>query len=242
MANYGEDCEQANQANYAEEADDDEEECTLFMAKQEYTLTTADVSFLHNGCSNHMIQSLFKELNQTYKIKVRLGDDKQVQVEGKGSVAINNGNRIKYLHNVFFVPSLSQNLLSVGQSMDDDFSMMLENTSCIVKDKKTNHVAVEVSMTRNKLFPLKISSLENHDMVVKGADETKLWHLRYGHLNIKGLKLLQQTEMVRGLAKLGSLNLCESCIYRKQGKKPFPVGNSWRAACSLELILADLSL
>ncbi|KAL3524815.1 hypothetical protein ACH5RR_013187 [Cinchona calisaya] len=77
-------------------------------------------------------------------------------------------------------------------------------------------------------------------MVVKGADETKLWHLRYGHLNIKGLKLLQQIEMVCGLPKLGSLNLCESRIYGKQSKKPFPVGNSWRAACNHELILADL--
>ncbi|KAL3533684.1 hypothetical protein ACH5RR_007205 [Cinchona calisaya] len=190
------------------------------MAKQKDTLITGDVWFLDISCCNHMtsVQSLFKELDETYKIKVRLGDDKQVQVEGKGTVTINNGNGVKYLHNVFFVPSLSQNLLSIGQLMANGFSMMFENTSCIVKDKKTNHTVVEVSMTRNKLFPFKISYLENHAMVVKGEDETKLWYLRYGHLNIKGLKLPQQTEMARSLPKFGSLNLYESCIYGKQNK------------------------
>ncbi|KAL3504810.1 hypothetical protein ACH5RR_034651 [Cinchona calisaya] len=69
------------------------------MAKLE-DAPTSDVWFLDSGCSNHMTgtQSLFKDLDETYKIKGRLGDDKQVQVE---------------------------------------------DTSHILKDKKTNQVVVE---------------------------------------------------------------------------------------------------
>ncbi|XP_016721281.1 uncharacterized mitochondrial protein AtMg00820-like [Gossypium hirsutum] len=36
------------------------------------------------------IKSLFKELDESYKVNVRLGDDNQIQVEGKGTVAISN--------------------------------------------------------------------------------------------------------------------------------------------------------
>ena len=44
-------------------------------------------------------------------------------------------------------------------------------------------------MTRNKLFPLEISSIESHAHVVKENKESRLWHLYYGHLNVKGFKL-----------------------------------------------------
>ncbi|KAL6335250.1 hypothetical protein AAG906_029487 [Vitis piasezkii] len=152
--------------------------------------------------------SLFKELDESHKLKVKLGDDKQVQVEGKGTVAINNGHgNVKLLYNVYFIPSLTQNLLSVGQLM---------------------------------LFPLEMSSIEKHALVVKETSESNLWHLRYGHLNVKGLKLLSKKEMVFGLPKIDSVNVCEGCIYGKQSKKPFPKGRSRRASSCLEIIHADL--
>ena len=104
------------QANYAEEAgEEDEEEFKLFMARSEMIESSDDTWFLDSGCSNHMtsLRFLFKELDESYKIKVRMGDDKQMQVEGKGIVAISSGGNVKLLHNVLFVPKLTQNLLSV---------------------------------------------------------------------------------------------------------------------------------
>lgn len=104
------------QANYVEEQ---EQEANLCMVYQEDTKSTNDIWFLDSGCSNHMTLSktLFKELDESYKIKVRLGDDKQMQVEGKGkgTVAVKDvhGN-VKLLCNVYFIPDLTQNLLSVG--------------------------------------------------------------------------------------------------------------------------------
>ncbi|XP_023522604.1 uncharacterized protein LOC111786601, partial [Cucurbita pepo subsp. pepo] len=43
-----------------------------------------------SGCSNHMTgtKSLFKELDETQKIKVQLGNTKKMQVEGKGKVKV----------------------------------------------------------------------------------------------------------------------------------------------------------
>ncbi|KAL3500670.1 hypothetical protein ACH5RR_039763 [Cinchona calisaya] len=78
------------QANYAE----DEEEIKLFMAYQDNIIALSDIWFLDSGYSNHItgIKSLFKELDESHKLKLRVGDGKQMQVEGKGTVAINNGH------------------------------------------------------------------------------------------------------------------------------------------------------
>ncbi|RVW58632.1 hypothetical protein CK203_116858 [Vitis vinifera] len=82
---------QEKQANYVEQ---EEDQVKLFMAYNEEVVSSNNIWFLDSGCSNHMtgIKSLFKELDESHKLKVKLGDDKQVQVEGKGTVAVNNGH------------------------------------------------------------------------------------------------------------------------------------------------------
>ena len=77
--------------------------------------------------------------------------------------------------------------------------MLFENNSCLIKNTKTSHVIFEINLTKNKLFPVEISNLESYARVVKEKETSKLWHIRYGHLNEKSLKLLQQKEMVQGL-------------------------------------------
>ena len=58
-----------------------------------------------------------------------------------------------------------------------------------------------------------MSKNKNHALVIKATNKLKLWHLKYGHLNVKRIKLLFQKEMVHGLPKIESLSLCEACIY-----------------------------
>ena len=83
------------------------------------------------------MRSMFKELDETRKLRVRLGDDKLLQAEGKEIVAIRTSHgKIKLLHDVFFVPSLSHNLLSVGQLMASGYSVLFDDASCTIRDKK----------------------------------------------------------------------------------------------------------
>lgn len=124
--------------------------------------------------------------------------------------------------------------------MGNGYSILFDNGSCVIRNKESNQVIVDIKMMPNKLFPLEVSSVDNHVLVVKESTETRLWHLRYGHLNVKSLNLLNQKEMVSGLPKIESLGLCEGCVYGKQHKKSFPTGKSRRATNCLELIHADL--
>lgn len=67
-----------------------------------------------------------------------------------------------------------------------------------------------------------------------------MWQLRYGHLNIRGLKLLSQKDMVVGLPNIGKLNFCKGCVYGKHSKTSFPVGKAWRAFVGVDFVHADL--
>lgn len=89
------------------------------------------------------------------------------------------------------------------------------------------------------MFPLDVTK-DFKALAVSCDNEAKLWHLRYGHLNINGLRLLSRKEMVFGLPRIGELGFCEGCIYGKQSRKSFPVASSWRASNCLDLIHADL--
>jgi len=53
------------------------------MAHSLITNITDNVWFIDSRCSNHMtgIRSLFRDLDESQKSEVRLGDDKQVQVD-----------------------------------------------------------------------------------------------------------------------------------------------------------------
>jgi len=85
-------------------------------------------------------RSLFKELDESKKLDVRLRDNKKIQVEGRGTVSImiSQGNA-KILEDVMFVPSLSHNLLSIGQLMISGYSILFDDGVCTIKNKKSNH-------------------------------------------------------------------------------------------------------
>ncbi|XP_039028838.1 uncharacterized protein LOC120162835 [Hibiscus syriacus] len=149
--------EKYQQASYAEQ---EEEELKLFMAYHEEANASFNIWFLDSGCSNHItrIKLLFKELDESYKMMVKLGGDKQLQVEGKGIVAItisNGHGNIKLLYNFYFIPTLSQNLLSVGQLMASGIPFYLIMAH-VIRDKKLDQFIVDDHMTPNKLFPLEI--------------------------------------------------------------------------------------
>lgn len=227
------------QVNYAVE---NGEESKLFMTHLD-TNKVGNVWFVDSGCSNHITgtKTMFKELDEAHKMQVQLGNGKELQVEGKGTVAIEtNHGKVKLLHNVHFLPDLGYNLLRVGQLMAGGYSVIFEDGACVIKDNHSGQIMINISMTQNKMFPLEVSNMGNFVLAAGEKYDSKLWHLRYGHLNIKGLKLLNEKSMVLGLPKINSIELCEGCIYGKQIRKSFPVGKAWRASKCLEFIHADL--
>ena len=71
---------------------------------------------------------------------------------------------------------------------------------CEIYDPTIGAIAV-VQMSSNRLFPLKITSVQ-YCLVTEVKDSSWLWHFCYGHLSFGGLKTLQQKNMVTGLPQI----------------------------------------
>ena len=68
-------------------------------------------------------------------------------------------------------------------------------------------------MNMSKVFPLSMPLNEEYALQSVKNNESHLWHLRYGHLNYKGLHLLRRKNMVIGLPNIISLEkVCERLI------------------------------
>eukprot|EP00253_Pinus_taeda_P031014 PITA_31014 len=214
-----------------------------------------DIWFLDFGCSNHMTGklALFYALDQSVKSQVTLGTDSKIYVMGKGEVKIftKKGER-KTIADVYYVPGMRCNLLSIGQLVQKGYNVFIENDVCTIMDRApSNRCIAEVKMTRNRMFPLRIrADLKNKEVIAAVTqeafqsmpkDENWLWHLRFGHLNFGGLNLLSRKGMVIGLPLIEKPDsLCEGCILGKQHRESFPTGKSIRAKVPLEIVHLDL--
>ncbi|KAH7651913.1 RNA-directed DNA polymerase protein [Dioscorea alata] len=126
--------------NVAAEMEHENNTTNLFLTSSIEEGLDGAVWLVDNGRSNHMtsMRSLFNDLDETYKEKVYLGDNKELAVEGKGTVSFHtNGGKVKLLHGVQFVPTLAHNLLSVGQLISHGYSVIFELNHCLIKDGQT---------------------------------------------------------------------------------------------------------
>eukprot|EP00253_Pinus_taeda_P030419 PITA_30419 len=158
----------------------------------------------------------------------------------------------KTIADVYYVPGMRCNLLSVGQLVQKGYNVFFVNDVCTIMDiAPSKRLIAEVKMTRNKMFPLRIrADLKNKNEIAAVTqeafqsvpkDENWLWHLRFGHLNFGGLNLLSRKGMVKGLPLIEKPDsLCEGCILGKQHRESFPSGKSIKAKAPLEIIHSDL--
>lgn len=182
----------------------EEEPSKVFFSSSNSVQDMNETWFLDSGCSNHVTgtKKNFVELDEKYNSLLELGDSKKLKIEGKGvvSVATAEGQQ-KHIHDVFYTPGIAQNLFSVGQMMKRGYKLIFTEGRCEITDRSGQKVAV-VKMTSNNLFPLKMDTCSNVALKSEVADESHMWHLRYGHLNQKGLVLLKQKDMVVGLPSI----------------------------------------
>lgn len=222
------------------EDDNDDEIMFMMFSKQENM--SSDLWYMDSGCSNHMTgnRDLFVTLDDSFNKDVRTGDDKILNVKGNGDVRLRTRSGDKKIQNVYFVPGLKYNLLSVGQLILRGYDIHFKHGSCEIKDMN-NRTLGTVHMTSNKMFPLRFQEDNLLSFKVTNLDASLLWHKRYGHMNFGSLTYMSKQEMVKGLPNIDKVDLvCEGCILGKQSRESFPKDNAWRAKEPLGLIHTDV--
>ena len=94
------------------------------------------------------------------KSQVTLGTDNKVSVMGKGEVKVltKKGEK-KTISDVYYVPRMKCNLLSIGQLIQKGYNVFFVNDVCTIMDKPPSKQCIfEVKMTRNRMFPLRMKA------------------------------------------------------------------------------------
>ncbi|KAJ4709756.1 Retrovirus-related Pol polyprotein from transposon TNT 1-94 [Melia azedarach] len=216
---------------------------TVLLAYKDNSGGQDNTWYLDTGASNHMCgkRSMFVKLDESTNGNVSFGDDSKIAVKGRGNILIQlKDGRHQFIGNVYYVPNMKSNILSLGQLLEKGYDIHMKDYSIFIRDDKGN-IITKVKMSKNRMFSLNIQNDVAKCLKACYKDASWLWHLRFGHLNFRGLDLLVKKEMVRGLPYINHPNqLCEGCLHGKQFRKSFPKESTFRAKKPLELIHADV--
>jgi hypothetical protein len=227
-------------ANYAEF--DDQEEVLLMAQGSNGTTEKKEVWFLDSGCSNHMVgnKDWLSNFDGNFRETVKLGDDSRMAVKGKGNLKLNIEGIVQVITDVYFLPGLKNNLLSIGQLQKKDITIIFKNDQCKVYHASRGLI-ITSQKSANRMYVINATVISPMCLQTTKESEAKLWHNRYAHLSFKGLSTLVKKEMVKGLPVLQESNeTCSDCVIGKQHRDPIPKIANWRASEKLELVHSDI--
>ena len=175
---------------------------------------------------------------------VCFGDGSSVNIEGLGSMIMaGHGGEHKVLTNVYYIPKLQSNIVSLGQLEEARCKVVLENGLLQIFDRidQGRRLIVSTPCTGNRLYKLQIKPATPVCLMLSITDTAWLWHARYGHLNFRALRELGRKGMVNGVPVVDHVEqVCEGCTLGKQHRVLFPRASSYRAQKGLDLFHTDL--
>ncbi|XP_074331941.1 uncharacterized protein LOC141668820 [Apium graveolens] len=114
-----------------------EKPASLQLIRDGEQVSESNIWYLDNGASNHMtgFRGKFTELDENITGQVRFGDGSTVEIRGKGSVRFmcKNGEE-KQFSEVYYIPSLRNNIISLGQMSEEGYKVELKGDFLRVYD------------------------------------------------------------------------------------------------------------
>ncbi|RVW47902.1 Retrovirus-related Pol polyprotein from transposon TNT 1-94 [Vitis vinifera] len=178
------------------------------------------VTLLESGCTHHMCHNAttFKDLDKTYNSMLKIGNGGYVDVKGRGTVVVKTNSSIKLISDVLFVPDISQNLLSVGQMLEKQYSLQFKDNQCIIFDPYEE----KLLCVKMKIKNLAINWENAAEYAYAGVTQSvsDLWHKRFGHYNQRSLVELKKLELVEDMSNVSDeAQICEICQQGKQASQ-----------------------
>ena len=204
--------------------------------------------YIDSGASQHLTycRDLFTQYESIEPKNVYMGDNSPTKAVGKGTIRIamqtDNGFVNGLLTEVLYVPGIAKNLFSVSKSTSEGLKIEFSTKFCFIRNN--NGTVVGKGVRENNLYKLscRTNNPERALLADTKIDNVELWHRRFGHLGVNGLKLLSKLNMVNDFDfdDNTELKLCTSCIYGKQHRTPFPNHSDTRAKELLEIVHTDV--
>ncbi|KAH9762289.1 hypothetical protein KPL70_000762 [Citrus sinensis] len=180
---------------------------------------------LDSGCSFHLCPN--KSFFHTYKSvdggRVFMGNNNVCKIVGMGSVKIEMfDGSVQTLSDVRHAPRLKRNLISLGMLDGMGYHFKSENSG--LKIMKGTEMVMK-GVKKNGLYVLEGSSMPGSVAMpaVSDVNITMLWHLRLGHMSIRGMQELSKQGLLCG-DNIDELDFCENCIFGKAHRSKFTKG------------------
>ncbi|KAL4352591.1 hypothetical protein GQ457_06G020380 [Hibiscus cannabinus] len=198
-----------------------------------------------SGCSNHMTGDKEKLLNMSeYKgsrVVVTANNSKlPIAHVGNTVVSPQNNDTEMPLQNVYHVPGMKKNLLSVAQLTSAGHIVIFGPQD--VKVYNNLEIKDEPLMKGRRLESIYVMSAEAAYVDKTRRNETSdLWHMRLSHVSYSKLDVMMKKSMLKGLPKLEvrTDTICAGCQYGKAHQLPYEE-SKYRANEPLELIHSDV--
>ena len=150
--------------------------------------SSPDAWILDSGTSYHMAatKNVLSSITACTGPPILMGDDTPVEVTRQGRVELQHGS----FENVFHIPKLSVNLLSIYQIMHSVTGKRVEFTpdSATIYDMHDNSkIVISEANDQSHLYTFsKFIAKSNSALLLTHADDdSQIWHERFGHLNFK---------------------------------------------------------
>ena len=156
------------------------------------------------------------------KNMVKFANDNTLAAEGIGDVMImRKDGKKSVISNVLYIPGMKSNLLSIGQLVEKNYKVSIEDKLMRVVDAN-GRVILKAPMSQNRTFKIELNVMEHKSLSTAASRDEWIWHYRLGHLNFRDIRDLKRRNMVSGLTEIDIPNeVCEECVQAKQHKNSF---------------------
>ena len=176
----------------------------------------ANVWYVDSGASNHMTGhgEWFRDMQDLERPGyVETRDDTSHPIKHIGNVSLTlQDGKVKYLADVLHVPSITKNLISVGQMVEKNLQVRFTPAGLFVEEyKEVGHLIAQgrrlIAQGKKvgRMFTLDVDIPEvKAAMFVQGTGvvaDIEIWHKRIGHVNVQRLKNMQNQNIVTGIPK-----------------------------------------
>lgn len=208
---------------------------------------------LDSGCSDHIINSdkyFYKSEKLKDPVDIKVGDGFSLKAEKIGNINMKfnvNGKWVETeIKNIFYVPNMRKNLLSVSSIVKQGNLVVFNNDNADVFNGRNQLIAV--AYRKGKLFELEgmladvdVERVNTYSSSIKMTNKEK-WHRILGHTNFKDLKHICESQLLNGVPKeVEDFFLkCEICLTSKMTNLKFKNERS-RANDLLEIVHTDVN-
>jgi hypothetical protein len=175
------------------------------------------------------------------EVDFRVGNNARVVVLNVGMMQLHlPSGFILELNNCYYVPSISQNIMSPSCLMKDGYSFASKDNGCVISK---DDMFVAFASIVNEIFILNLDNAPVCNVNAKRPrlnelSPTYVCHCRLGHISENRMKRLYSDALLTSF-DFESYETCEACLMGKMTKAPF-TGFPERAAYLLELVHTDV--